>query len=110
MKIKSLVILLILCLLPGILALEFKADSDVNIPADRIIDDDFYVAGGKVLVEGAVEGDLVVAGGNIELKGIVEQDLIVAGGDIQISGMISDDARIAGGNIQMDGGFAAGTG
>jgi hypothetical protein len=101
---KFLVLLLItLLLIPGIFSFEAKAGASVNVPSDRIVDEDFYVSGGEITVNGEVNGDLVVAGGNIELNGVTMEDSIVAGGNIRVSGSTGDDLRVAGGNIRVEG-------
>src|SRR5690606_25346201 len=50
-------------------AAEWLAGDSPALPADRVIDDDLYVAGGNVHVAGDVRGDLVVAGGDLLLEG-----------------------------------------
>jgi hypothetical protein len=103
-KIKYLTILLItLSLLPGILSFEARAGTNVDIPSDTIIYEDFYISGGQIQIAGDITGDLVVAGGRIDIKGEVGEDAIIAGGEINFSGSIRDDARIAGGRISIDG-------
>lgn len=72
---------------------------DIRIPASETINDDLYIAGGNVVVEGAVKGDLVVAGGQVRVTGAVSGDVMAVGGNITIEGPVGDDIRVAGGNI-----------
>lgn len=72
---------------------------DIRIPASETINDDLYVAGGNVVVEGNIKGDLLVAGGQVRVTGAVSGDVMAAGGNITIEGPVGDDIRVAGGNI-----------
>ncbi|MBD3156012.1 MAG: hypothetical protein GF368_05165 [Candidatus Aenigmarchaeota archaeon] len=98
-----LIFLISLFLIPGIFSFELKTGGEIYVPSDRVVDDDFYVSGGEIIIEAEVDGDLVVAGGDIELKGKTMEDSTIAGGNIRISGSTGDDLRIAGGNIRIEG-------
>jgi hypothetical protein len=65
------------------------------------INDDVYLAGGKVIVEEEISGDAVVAGGSLLINGAVGQDLIIAGGSLLINGSVGDDVRAAGGEVTI---------
>ena len=103
MKFKKLYIALLsaIILIPTFaFAVNFQAGEDVfsNI---KVINDDFYVAGGLVQIESDVNGDLMVAGGKIFIDSTVSGDLTVTGGEIIIQGEVKDDARLAGGNVTI---------
>ncbi len=98
----ALLVILVLVATP-VLAAEFLGEDVVVIGPDEVIEDDLYVGGGEVTVDGTIEGDLVVAGGDIIVNGTVEGDLIAAGGAITVTGTIKDDARIAGGRLTLTG-------
>lgn len=88
---------------PAALAMEFRSGDDVVIPAGTVIDDDLYVAGRDVRIEGTVTGDLVVAGGDVTITGDVRQDLIAAGGDLTLRGRVGQSIRAAGGTLKLSG-------
>ena len=73
------------------------------VASNEVIDDDLFIGGETVLVEGTVNGDLYVAGGNIIVKGKINGDVLAAGGMIDISGTVRGDIRAAGGNIIIKG-------
>lgn len=102
---KSIITIGILaCLLPATaLAAEFKSGESLTIAASDTIEDDLYIAGGTVRIEGNVNGDLIIAGGNVEVKGNVSGDITAAGGNVVLSGTIGDDLRAAGGDIRVTG-------
>ena len=79
-----------------IFAAETRTDQTVVIKADETIEDDLYVFGEKVTIEGTVKGDLIVFGGQIVIKGDVEGDIAAAGQTILIEGNVTDDVRFAG--------------
>lgn len=85
------------------LAQAFYMASDEEVFVNYAISDDFYIAGGRVDIEGTTQGDLIVAGGDITVWGDVVQDAAIAGGRISLRGDIGDDARIAGGDVSIEG-------
>lgn len=88
---------------PAAMAFEFRSGDDVLIPRGTVIDDDLYVAGGDLRIEGTVTGDLVIAGGEVTVTGDVRQDLIVAGGQLDLRGRVGQSVRAAGGTVKLSG-------
>lgn len=84
-------------------AATLRSSDNVNIPSDVTINDDLYVAGGTVTINGTVNGDLIVAGGNVTVNGTVRDDAMVAGGTVIIAGDIGQSVRAAGGNLSING-------
>lgn len=83
------------------LAGQFEGDEIYRLEAGQVIDDDLYVAGNEIFIDGTVNGDLFAAGGYIEVNGTVTGDVVLAGGGIKITGDVQDDARLAGGAIDL---------
>lgn len=71
----------------------------------EVIDDDVWITGETILINGTVNGDVYAAGGIIRCDGIINGDLIAAGGTITVSGVIKDDVRIAGATITVAGAY-----
>lgn len=75
-------------------------DDDGRIEADEVIDDDVFLFGDTVTVDGTVNGMLVTAGQNVVIHGVINGDLIAAGEtvlvgeDAQINGNIFGGARL----------------
>jgi cytoskeletal protein CcmA (bactofilin family) len=65
------------------------------VESDQVIEDDLYMFGDEVTIDGTVKGDVVAFGRVITLNGTVEGDFIAAGQSIVITGKVVDDARIA---------------
>lgn len=105
MKKFSLIGLTMLCL--GILTVSVvsarvvSSDKVVNIAADEVVDEDLFIAGEQVNIDGTVNGDVYAAGGNISVTGTINGDLIAAGGMIEISGKVADDVRVAAGTVEI---------
>jgi cytoskeletal protein CcmA (bactofilin family) len=76
---------------------------DVTIEATETIDDDLYVAGGNIAINGTVHGDLIAAGANISIDGSVTGDVIAAGQSVVIRGQVGGSVRAAGLTVVIDG-------
>lgn len=94
---------LVLFLAPSVRAKVISSEKEVVVEEEEVIDDDLFVAGESVTIEGIINGDLYAAAGNIKISGTVNGDVIAAGGMLEITGEIKDDVRIAGGNINIQG-------
>ena len=67
------------------------------LPRGEVVNDDLYVTGNQVIINGDVEGDLVVAAGYVEINGVVNGDVLAAGGAVVIAGAVQDDVKIRNG-------------
>ncbi|MEM6997740.1 MAG: hypothetical protein AAF413_02395 [Patescibacteria group bacterium] len=80
-----------------------KANDYVTVRADEVIDDDLYVAGQEVTIEGVVNGDVYAAAERINVTGTVNGDVIGIAQNIDVSGVVRDDVRVAGETINITG-------
>ena len=80
---------------------EFRSDERPTVKADEEINDDLYIVGDEVTIDGVVKGDLVAFGRVIRVNGNVEGDLIAAGQAVVVDGTVGDDARVAGQVLQL---------
>lgn len=60
-----------------------------TIPESEVIDDDVFIGGDTVVVDGTVNGDLFAAGNTVTINGTVNGSLVVAAQTIQINGKVS---------------------
>jgi cytoskeletal protein CcmA (bactofilin family) len=96
--------LLLLVLVPAYVhAAVVTADegSSTRVEAGRSIDDDLYIAGDPVLIEGTVNGDVYAAGSSVTIKGTVNGTVFAAAQDILISGTITGGVRVAGQTVRI---------
>lgn len=99
----GLIAIIVLLGVGSVAAAEIDGGDIYIMDSSETIDDDFYVSGQEVIINGTIKGDLIVAAGYIEINGTVEGDLFAAGGGINITGSIGDDARVAGGGVEFSG-------
>ncbi|MCL6473260.1 MAG: FapA family protein [Firmicutes bacterium] len=104
-RLLILIILLIVvaCASTPARAAQFASRDNIRIPSDRTINDDFYVSGGTVVIDGTVNGDLTVAGGNITINGPVHGSLLVAGGGVILNGTVDRSVRAISGDLTING-------
>jgi len=69
-------------------AADFRSGDNVVIGAEEVIDDDLFVSGGRVEVNGTVRGDLLAAGAEVIVNGDVEGSLAIAGQTLVVNGTI----------------------
>jgi cytoskeletal protein CcmA (bactofilin family) len=96
-----LVPLLLFCISPA-LSINAIAEKQITITANQVIDDDLYLSGEILTIDGTIKGDAVLSGKQITVNGTVDGDLIAAGQTININGTIKDDVRIAGQVLTID--------
>jgi cytoskeletal protein CcmA (bactofilin family) len=98
----ALALLLALFVMSPVWSLTSRVGEQVTIAATETIDDDLYIAGNTITIDGTVKGDAVLAGGSIAINGRVEGDVIAAGRAIVINGSVGDDVRMAGQALILD--------
>jgi len=92
-----------LALTPSPAAAADIRQGDVTIGTTETIDDDLYVFGTNIAINGTIKGDLVAAGSNITIDGAVTGDVIAAGSSVVIRGQVGGSVRAAGSSIVVDG-------
>ena len=80
-------------------AADFRSGDNVVIGAEEVIDDDLFVSGNRVEVNGTVRGDLLAAGAEVIVNGDVEGSLAIAGQTLVVNGSI--DGSVYGGSYSL---------
>ena len=75
----------------------------VTLPADEVVNEDYFAWGDVVEILGTVHGDVYAAGGEIHVNGTIDGDLLAAGGRIDLKGKVGQDARLLGGEVTVAG-------
>jgi cytoskeletal protein CcmA (bactofilin family) len=88
---------------PPAAALEVRGGPLSRVDAAEVVDDDLYIASGRVNVDGRVNGDLITAGGNVRVRGQVDGDALIAGGTVDVTGRVGESVRAIGGTVTVDG-------
>jgi cytoskeletal protein CcmA (bactofilin family) len=78
-------------------------NGEQTIGAGTTINDDLYIFGNNVNVQGTVDGSVIAAGGTVTIAGHVTHDVMVAGGTVDINGPVDGSVRVAGGNVNVNG-------
>jgi len=92
------IIALLLVAMPA-LAADFAVGEVYTLSENEQVED-FYVAGGNVVISGTTN-DITAAGGKVLLLGDATGDILAAGGTVDILGTVGDDIRVAGGEITI---------
>src|SRR6266850_5078625 len=94
---------LFLALAPSPAAAADIRSGDITIDVGQTIEDDLYVAGGNIAINGTIHGDLIAAGNFISIDGSVTGDVIAAGQSVTIRGQVGGSVRAAGNTVVLDG-------
>lgn len=82
---------------PGsIHAAEFQAAENFVLGAQEVLDEDLFVVGEQIVIEGTIEGDLFAAGATIRVDGEIRGTAYLAGQNILVTGKVQDDLFVAG--------------
>lgn len=87
----------------GALAAEFRRGETVIIGPGEVIEEDLYVVGGTILIQGTVRGDVVTAARTVEIPGTVEGDVLSMAGETRVSGQVRGSIRAAAGTLSIAG-------
>ena len=99
----SLVLLFVLAAVPAAFAADARTDDKVIIEAGETVNDDLYVAGETVQIDGTVNGDVIVGASTVIVNGTVNGDLMGGASEIIINGSVNDDIRAGGYAITVNG-------
>lgn len=83
-------------------AATFKSGPSIYVGKNETIQDNFYVAGNTINIDGNIIGDLICAGGNVNINGKIEGDLICAAQSLTINGEVTGNVRAAGSAINLN--------
>ncbi len=97
---------LVLFLLAGLVALpvaafEFRNGETVVINQNELVDDDLFISGTTVIVNGTVNGDLWAAGNTVQVNGTVNGSVFMAGQSLTLNGRVTGSLYAAGAGITL---------
>ena len=79
---------------PAAFAADFRTDTSISIGDDEVINDDLYLFGTTITVNGIVNGDLFAAGNSLTVNGTVNGNVFLLGQEVIVNGTVSRGARI----------------
>ncbi len=69
-------------------ATDFRGGDTIVIDANEVIDDDLFIGGETVTIDGVVKGDLFASGATVTINGEVEGSLFVSGRTLTLNGTV----------------------
>lgn len=75
----------------------------VVVQSGRIIEEDLFAAGSRVIIDGRIEGDLTVTTRNLIINGVVEGDVNGVAWSVDIQGEVGGSVRAAAWEIDVRG-------
>lgn len=77
-------------------AADFRGGDNAVVEADEVIDDDLFMAGNLVEMNGTVTGDLWATGSEVTVNGQVEGSVFIAGQTLAVNGPVGGSVYSAG--------------
>jgi cytoskeletal protein CcmA (bactofilin family) len=96
------VILITLSAVP-VLAFDGRTGDTVTVASGEVVNDDLYIGGSDITIDGTVNGDVYAAGRSITINGDINGSATIGGQFITINGSIKGSVRLAGQNITIGG-------
>ena len=98
----SLFVLAMFVFVPVAAAYDGRGGSgDVVVNKDEVINDDLFVGGYTVIVDGTVNGDLIAGGRSVTINGKVTGNVIAAGSSVTINGEVGYDVIAMGAAVTI---------
>ncbi len=96
------VLLLALAAMP-VLAMDARGEQSITVESGEVVDDDLYVMGNEITINGTVNGDVFGLARTFILNGSVKGTTLIAAQTIIVNGHVSRSARLAGQTIDVSG-------
>lgn len=84
---------------PQAQAADIRSGDTIVIGADQVINDDLFVFGDAIVIDGTVKGDVYAFANTVTINGTVEHDVIGGGRTVTINGTVGDTVRVGGQSI-----------
>jgi cytoskeletal protein CcmA (bactofilin family) len=96
-------VLLTFCTSVPVLAADLRSGDTITIASGEVVDDDLYVAGSNIIIDGTINGDLWAFGSTITVNGEVKGSMVAIGQTINVNGNVGHAVRLAGETINISG-------
>src|SRR5262245_54066587 len=74
-----------------------------EITQSEVIDDDLFIAGELVQIDGVVNGDVYAGGETVRITGVINGDVHIGAGKIDITGTVDGDIYMGAGEVILRG-------
>jgi cytoskeletal protein CcmA (bactofilin family) len=85
------------------MAADFRSGESITIPSGDTVNDDLYLSGAEVTIDGLINGDVVVFAQRITINGSVNGNVNAAGTSVLVKGSISKSLRAVGSKVVVSG-------
>ncbi len=86
-----------------VLAADLRSGDTIAVASGEVVDDDLYVAGETIVIDGTVNGDLWALGSTITVNGEIKGSIVAIGQTINVNGNVGHAVRLAGQSINISG-------
>jgi hypothetical protein len=97
----TLFVLALFIFVPAAAAYDGREGDNVVISKDEVINDDLFVGGNTVIVDGTINGDLIAGGQTVTINGKVSGNLVAAGSDVTVNGEVGYDVIALGAAVTI---------
>jgi len=91
------------CASAPVLAADLRSEDTITVASGEVVDDDLYVAGNTIIIDGTVNGDLWAFGSTITVNGEIKGSIVAIGQTVNINGNVDHAVRLAGETINVSG-------
>jgi cytoskeletal protein CcmA (bactofilin family) len=82
-------------------AADIRKGEKLVVPAGEVVNDDLYLFGSGITVDGTVNGDIIAFGDNVAINGPVNGRVNCAARDITVKGQVRDSVRVAASTVDI---------
>lgn len=86
-----------------VLAADLRSGDTITVASGEVVDDDLYIAGESIVIDGTINGDLWAVASTITVNGAVNGGIVAAAKTINVNGDVAHTARLAGGTLNIGG-------
>ena len=86
-----------------VLAADLRSGDTVTVASGDVVDDDLYVAGATIVIDGTINGDLWAVGREVTVNGTVNGSLVAVAQTVEVNGDVAHAARLAGETLHIRG-------
>jgi len=86
-----------------VLAADLRSGDTVTVASGDVVDDDLYIAGGSIVIDGTINGDLWAVGRDVTVNGTVNGSLVAVAQTVDVNGQVGHAVRVAGETLHIRG-------
>ncbi len=84
-------------------AADFRGGDTLTVEEGEVLNEDLYIAGNEITIDGTVNGDLWAVGNTITVNGQVTGSIVAAGQTVVVNGQTGHSAKLGGQLVKVTG-------